>query len=105
MIKGIMALFTSGAILNPMVLLGIFLAIYCMIRMDAEQMRELFGDYHLYALAALISFAHVFLFKKVYKDDGVNLDYTAMIFAGLGGIVKFVLACGLTISFIIMLSF
>lgn len=105
MIKGIMALFTSGAILNPMVLLGIFLAVYCMIKLDAAQMRELFGNYQLYALAALISFAHVFLFKKVYKDDGINLDYAAMIFAALGGIIKFVLACGLTISFIVMLSF
>ncbi len=105
MIKGIMALFTSGAILNPMVLSGIILAIYCMVKLSADQMHALFGDYHLYALVAVISFAYTFVFKKVYKDDGFNLDYTSMILAAIGGIAKFVLACGLTISFVIMLSF
>lgn len=105
MIKGIMALFTSGAILNPMVLSGIILAIYCMIKLDAEQMRGLFGDYHLYALVAFVSFAYTFVFKKFYKDDGINLDYVSMVLSAIGGIAKFVLACGLTVSFIVMLSF
>ncbi|MBQ8661790.1 MAG: hypothetical protein IJ482_05650 [Alphaproteobacteria bacterium] len=105
MIKGIMALFTSGAILNPMVLSGIVLAVYCMVKLDAEQMRGLFGDYHLYALVTLVSFAYTFVFKKVYKDDGVNLDYASMILSAIGGIAKFVLASVLTVSFVIMLSF
>ncbi len=105
MIKGLIALFTSGTILNPMVLLGIGLAIFCMIKMDAEQMRQLFGDYHLYAFVAFFSFVYTFVFKKVYKDDAVNLDYTSMILSAIGGILKFVLACALTISFIIMISF
>ncbi len=105
MIKGIVALFTSGVIFSPMVLLGIFLAVYCMMRMDAEQMRALFMDYRLYVWVAFISFVHVFLFKKIYKDDGVSHDYVAMIISVLGGIIKFVLACSLMISFIVLLSF
>lgn len=105
MIKGIKALFSSGVILNPLVLLGIVTAVYCMINMDAEQIYALFRDYHLYALVALISFVHVFLFKKVYQDDCVSLDYPAMFLAVLAGIARFVLACGLTISFIVMINF
>lgn len=105
MIKGIMALFSSGIIFNPMVLGGIGFAVFCMIKFDAEQMRELFADYNLYALVAFISFGYTFAFKKIYKEGGVSLDYTAMILYALAGIAKFVLACGLMISFVIMLSF
>ncbi len=103
MFKGIAALFTSGLIFNPMVLLGIFLALFCMIKMSAEQMKDLFSDYHLYALAALISVVYTFIFKKVYKDDGIQLDYAVMLLAAAAGVVRFVLACGLTISFVILL--
>ena len=105
MIKGIVALFSSGIIFNPMVLGGIFFAVFCMIKFDADQMREIFMDYNLYALVAFISFAYTFLFKKIYKEGGIEMDYTAMILYATAGIARFVLACGLMISFIVMLSF
>ena len=105
MIKGIISLFTSGAIFNPMVLLGIFLAIFAMIKMTPAEMEALFKNYHLYLLVLLISFVYTFTMKKVYKDNGTDLDFTAMALGVLGGVLKFVLACFLMIAFVVMLSF
>ena len=50
MIKGIVALFTSGAIFNPMVLLGIICGIGAMVRLDEEAIRALVTNYHFYLL-------------------------------------------------------
>lgn len=105
MIKGILALFTSGAIFNPMILLGIGLGIFSMIRLNSDQIESLFMDYHLYVLVLVLSTAYVFLFKKIYKDNGRDLDYGSMIFSSITGLVKFVIAALLMMSFIVMISF
>ena len=105
MFKGLVALFTSGAIFNPMVLLGVALGIFAMIKLDAEAIRSLALDYHLYLLALLISAAYVFVFKRIYKEGGINLDYAAMAFASVAGVLKFALAFVLTLSFIVLVSF
>ncbi len=105
MIKGIISLFTSGAILNPMILLGIICSIGSLMRLDAEEIKALLTNYHFYLLIALVSFGYVFGFKKEYKDGGIELNYAAMVFTSIWGIVKFLLAYVLTISFVVMLSF
>lgn len=105
MIKGIVSLFTSGAILNPMVLFGIICGIGSIVRLDEEEIRALLTDYHFYLLIALVSFGYVFGFKKEYKEGGTELNYAAMVFTAVWGIVKFVLAYVLSMSFVIMISF
>lgn len=104
MIKGLFSLFTSGIIFNPMVLCGVVLGIYCMTSMKSEAINSLFHDYRLYAAALLFSFVYHFLFKRVY-DDNQNLDYGTMIGLSVWGLVKFVLAAVLTMSFVVLISF
>ncbi len=105
MIKGLISLFTSGAIFNPMILLGIICGIASLMRLSQDEIKALAGDYHFYLLIAFVSFGYVFGFKKEYKDDGDNLNYAAMIFSSLWGIVKFILAYFCSMAFILMLSF
>ena len=105
MIKGIISLFTTGAIFNPMVLLGIICGIVSIMRMDADAIKALATNYHFYLLIAFVSFVYTFIFKKEYKEGGMELDYTAMMFTAIWGIVKFVLAYFLSMSFVFMISF
>jgi len=105
MIKGIISLFTSGIIFNPLILAGIAFGIFCMSTKDAEAIQAVFKDFHLYLLVFIFSTVYVFAFKKVYKDDCDNLNWGVMIFQSVWGVVKFTLAALLTISFIVMFSF
>lgn len=105
MIKGLISLFTSGAIFNPMVLLGIICGIASLVRLNSDEIRALATDYHFYLLIALVSFGYIFGFRKEYKEGGAELNFTAMIFSSLWGIVKFILAYALSMAFVLMLSF
>lgn len=105
MIKGIISLFTSGAIFNPMVLLGIFLGVYCMVEMKETEIKELFGNYHFYLIVLVVSVIYTAIFKQVYKERGRGLDYAAMSWQVVAGVLKLVFASLLTMSFIFMLSF
>ena len=104
-LKGLISLFTSGIIFNPMVLLGIGLGIFVEISWEAERIYALLKNYHLYLLIWRVSGAYVFVFKRSYKDGGVDPDYAAMIFASITGVLKFVMAFVLAMSFIMMISF
>lgn len=104
MIKGILALFTSGAILNPMVLLGILTGIMFYLYLNAEQIMALYADYRFYLLTVLIAFVYNFLFKKVYQDGGYNLDVGTTLLHVVGSTFKIVISSILMISFISMLS-
>lgn len=105
MIKGILSLFTSGAIFNPMILLGIALGIFCMTAMKEAEVKELFFDYHLYLLVLLISTFYSFTCKKIYQEDGIAPDYFAMGLRSVFGVIKFTLAALLMMSFISLISF
>lgn len=105
MIKGIIALFTSGAIFNPMVLLGVALGIYCQSNLEVEEVKSLFFNYNLYLLAFLISSAYVFFFKKIYHNGGRKLDFATMLAVIVWGVIKFVLSALFMISFIALISF
>lgn len=105
MIKGLLSLFSSGIIFQPMVLLGIVVGFYAMFGMKAEQIEELFVNYHLYLLVLFISAGYVFGFKRVYKDDGISPDYGVMIFSSVMGVVKFVFAAVMAMSFVSFFSF
>ncbi len=106
MIKGIVALFTSGAIFNPMILLGIFFGILFDVKMSYEQMIEhIYKNYHFYLLALLLAAAYNFVFHRVYDDGGDRLDKAAMAGNIIFSALKFVVSSALTISFIELLSF
>lgn len=104
MIKGIMALFTSGAILNPMVLMGIFSGIMFYRYLTAEQILAVYMDFRFYLLVVLVAFIYNFLFKKIYQDGGYNLDIKGTVLNVIGSTLKLILSSVLMISFISMLS-
>ncbi len=105
MFKGLAALFTSGIIFNPMVLMGVILGFYCSFTLEAEQIYQLFGNYHFYFVILAISIIYHFSFKKVYKGDYEGLDYSAMVWQIIGDVFKFVFATVLSICFLLMISF
>ena len=105
MINNFLKLFTSGAIFNPLVMMGIALGLYCQFSLTAEQISSLFFNYKLYIFAVFASILFVVFFKKIYKDNRGNLDVSAMIGLIIWNSVKFVLSALLTISFVILISF
>lgn len=105
MFKGLAALFTSGAIWNPMTLIGVIFGVICAIKLDAEDIMILFHNYHLYLLAMLIAFVYCVCFKKVYKGGNLDgLDVTQMILNLIGYFAKIIIASILTISFCYMIA-
>ena len=105
MFRGLISLFTSGAIFSPLVLLGIISGIYSITHFVPEQIRALAMNWHTYALIVFISFVYVFGFKKIYQEGGVRLDMGAMILAILANTAKFILAFFLSMSFMLLISF
>lgn len=105
LMNGIISLFTSGLILNPMVLIGIGFALFINTSFSYEQIYEIYTDYHIYFLSLLIAFVYIYIFKPIYKFGGKKLDYSETSLAILGAFFKLVLSGILTTSFIIVLFF
>lgn len=105
MIKGLIALFTSGAIFNPLVLLGVFSGIFAITRLKPEVIRDLFGDFHFYGAVAFIAAIYTVLFAKIYKEGGEEVDWAATSGRIVWNFVKYFLAFILSMSFIMMISF
>lgn len=102
MIKGFLALFRSGIIFDPFVLLGVIMGIFTAMTPNKEAVEALYKQDSFYLLILLLSFLYNYLVKKVYKDDGDHLDYLRMGWNIFMSLVKFVLACTFSIMFIMM---
>lgn len=103
MIRGLLALFRSGVIFDPFVLLGIIMGIFTAMSPDKESVEAIYKQNSFYLLILLLSFLYNYLVKKVYKDDGNTPDYLRMAWNIFMSLVKFVLSCALSIIFIMML--
>lgn len=103
MIKGIMALFRTGIIFDPFVLLGIFMGFFTALTPNKEVMEILYQQNSFYLLILLIAFLYNYFIKKVYKDDGYTLNYVRMALNIVFSVVKFVISCSLSIVFVMML--
>lgn len=104
MFKGLAALFTSGAILNPMVLFGVIFGLFLGIKFDGEQITLVYQNYRLYVLVVIIATIYNFLFKKVYKSGGYELDVWAVIGHSVTSSVKMIISSLLAIAFVVLLS-
>lgn len=104
MFKGLRALFTSGAIWNPMVLTGVVFGLWLGIKFDGEQISEIYQNYRLYLLALIVAAAYNFTIKRVYKAGGDELDWGAIIGHTITSVIKMVFSSLLTISFIVLIS-
>lgn len=103
MIKGLLALFRSGVIFDPFVLMGILLGLITALSGNEEAMKQLYNGNSLYLLVLLLSILYNYFIKKEYKDDGERVDYVKMIFNIILSLVKFVVSCAFAIVFVLML--
>ena len=75
MLKGILSLFTSGMVLNPMFLIGLAGGAYMSYYFDPEKIYSIFFDYKIYALAVAVGFIYTFLFNRVQKGYSGAVDW------------------------------
>ena len=99
MIKGILALFTSGIMTNPMVLLGILLGSVLYFCLDGQQIFQIYKMPSFYGVAILLSSVYVLTFRRVYQENG-DTNWSETILSIAASVFKFVLASILMISFI-----
>lgn len=99
MIKGLIALFTSGLIVNPMVLLGIACGSVFYALLDADGIFRVYKAPSFYGLALIFGCIYILGFRRVYQENG-NTDWNETLLALCGAVFKFLAASLLMISFI-----
>ncbi len=104
MFKGLRALFVSGAIWNPMVLIGVVFGLWLGAKFDGEQISEIYQNYRLYLLALIIAAAYNFTLKRVYKNGGNELDWGVVLGHTITSVIKLVFSSLLAISFVVLIS-
>lgn len=105
MIKGLLALFRTGLIFNPMVLLGVICGIFLGIKVEEKKLFSLYANWHFYVLILLVAFIYNFIFCKRYNDGGNGFDYVKMWQNVLGSALMLLIANAGAISFVMMVSF
>ena len=105
MIKGILALFRSGLIFNPMVLSGILLGFLSISALDDTKLKALYTNSGLYILMFLISAVYVYFFKCIYFEGGYKINYKETILSMIGHFLMFVISFICSMLFVTMLSF
>ena len=105
MLKGIAALFKSGLIFNPMVLLGIILGFTAMGTMSDEQLHAFYTNYHLYLLMLLIAGLYVYFFKRTVIPNRDETDWKLTSQTIVGHFLMFVVSFIFSMLFIMVMSF
>lgn len=78
MIKGLIALITSGILLNPMVILGIICGTYIMSTFSESAVLELFKNAYFYEGMFAVAFLFAFFFEKEYTAGGKKINWKAI---------------------------
>lgn len=105
MFKGLIALFTTGAIFNPLVMLGIISGFAAVIKLQPEVIMGLFSDYHFYGVVAVVAVLYTVVFAKIYKEGGIEIDWPSTLGKALWNFVKYFIAFVLSMSFLMMIAF
>lgn len=104
MIKGIIALFTSGIIFRLPVLMGIIVGFFMMFKFSDEQIFAAFRNPLLYIFGLIISFVYAFTIKRVYQKGGSIVDWRATFYSIFGHFVSYVAAVIFSCLFIFTIS-
>ena len=105
MIKGILALFRSGLIFNPMVMLGVLLGFICMATLDDQMLKFLYTNYNFYMLLFLVASTYVYFFKCVYIQGGYRVDWKETVLSMVGHFFMLVLSFIFSMLFVMVISF
>ena len=100
MIQSLISLLSSGVLLNPVVLCSVVLGLIFGIKLDFEQILAMYRNWHFYALGVVVAALYNFGLARQYQDDGVTLDYKAMIRHTGASFVLFVFANVLAVLFV-----
>lgn len=75
MIKGLIALFTSGILINPLAWAGIGLGLYLIYNYSLPEIHDLAMNWHYHAYIILFTAVYTLIFKRVYHagSEGINL--------------------------------
>ena len=104
MIKGIIALFSSGIIFRLPILCGIIIGFYMMFVFSDEQILAAFKNPLLYVMGLIICFIYAFIFKRVYKRGGGVVDWSATFYSLFGHFASYVAAVVFSCLFIFAIS-
>ena len=84
MFRGILAFITSGALLNPVILIAVIVGMVMGVRLEFDEFWAVYQDKNIYLSALFVSVLFNLLFNRVLRKDG-RLDYWAI----LGNIIIF----------------
>ena len=104
MFKGLRALFTSGLIFNPMVLLGVISGIVSYVKFEAEKIVLLFSQPSFYGVVLLASLLYTCFFARVYKEGSVSVDWVSTTWNVAANSLKYLAAFVLAMFFIGMID-
>ncbi len=105
MIKGILALFTSGIIFRLPVLCGVVVGFYMMLALSDEQIWATFQKPLLYVFGLIVCMIYAFVFKKVYRKGGSIVDWRATVNSLFGHFFSYIMAVVFSCLFIFAISF
>ena len=100
MIRGIIALFTSGLIFTPQVLLGIISGFIFGTKLDIEQIKQIYKLPVFYITVFVIISVYVYLFKRTYKNARGDIDWGDNLLRVIGYYLMFFLSNILTLLLI-----
>ena len=100
MLKGFLALFTTGIIFNPAVLLGGLTGVASYVFLDGEQLKTVYAHYHIYLLFFIFSAGYVYFFRPVLKDNARDTDWKATFSATFKEtiLMSFSFVCGMLLA-------
>ena len=98
MLRGLLRVFTSGLIIQPMVLLGIGFGIYMCVNYNLQEIFAWLAVPQLYALAVVIAFFYTFIFDRVYMGYSRKVNWRGTFDRFVGHFFKMILACLCAVS-------
>ncbi len=99
MFRGILALFTTGLILQPMVLCGIILGCFFYVFFSGNEISEIYKSPVFYLAAVIPPAIYILGFRRVYHENG-QTDWTETILGLFSGWFKLIASSLLMIAFI-----
>lgn len=92
MIRGFIALFTSGVLLRPMVLLGIVIGIFFLVYFGEGKIMPIFFKPEFYGVLLFISGAYTCAFERSYYAGGIKVDWSETLLSAVGEFLLLLIA-------------
>lgn len=100
MLKGFLALLSTGIIFKPMLLLGVIIGISAYVGLDGDHLRILYTDWHLYVFFLILASVYAYFFKKTYWGNTYSVDWKETSKTALGEflLLSFSFICGMLLA-------